>query len=170
MSRLTNLREFQQTLTKRIQGAAAGHNVKLTRLGVQGGNDFWLVELEDAAEVLAVGPITPVPLTRSWFRGLTNVRGNLFSVVDLGGFVCGEPTPLNIDARLVLINDRFQMNVALLVNRMLGLRAMDQLQRDPHPSTHTWASASFRDGEARLWHQLSMSDLVYHHDFMQVGL
>lgn len=170
MSRLTNLREFQQTLTKRIQGAAAGHNVKLTRLGVQAGKDLWLIELEDAAEVLAVGPITPVPLTRPWFRGLTNVRGNLFSVVDLGGFVNGEPTGLNIDARLVLINDRFQMNVALLVNRMLGLRAMDQLQREAQAPASAWTSATFRDAEARQWQQLSMSELVYHHDFMQVGL
>ena len=33
----------------------------------------------------------PVPLTHSWFRGVANVRGNLYSVVDFSAFQGGEP-------------------------------------------------------------------------------
>ena len=37
--------------------------------------------------MIPVPPITPVPLTRPWFRGVANVRGNLYSVVDFAAFV-----------------------------------------------------------------------------------
>ena len=41
----------------------------------------WLVRLGDAGEVVAVPPVTPVPLTRSpGIMGVANIRGNLYSV------------------------------------------------------------------------------------------
>ena len=32
-------------------------------------------------------PIANVPLTQPWFRGLANIRGNLYSVIDFAGFL-----------------------------------------------------------------------------------
>ncbi len=169
MSRLTDLREFQQDLTRRIQGAAAGQAAQPTRLGVLAGDQHWLIRLDEAAEVLAVGTIAAVPLTRSWFRGLTNVRGNLLSVIDLGQFLGAAPTPSSLDNRLVLVNERFHMHVGLLVSRMLGLRALNQLVEADNPASLPWVHHEYRDGQGCLWRELSMGELVYHPDFMQVG-
>lgn len=170
MRRLTNLRQFQQDLTRRIQGAAVGHITQPTRLGVQAGDQHWLIRLDEAAEVLAVGTIAPVPLTRPWFRGLTNVRGNLLSVVDFGQFLGAAPTPVSIETRLVLVNERFHMNVGLLVTRMLGLRALNQLVEMNAPNSEPWVDHEYQDGQGCRWRELSMGELVYHPDFMQVGL
>ena len=170
MSRLTNLRNFQQDLTRRIQGASVAHATQPTRLGVQAGDQHWLIRLDEAAEVLAVGTIAPIPLTRPWFRGLTNVRGNLLSVVDFGQFLGSAPTPISIETRLVLVNERFHMNVGLLVTRMLGLRALNQLIEMNAPNRLPWVEHEYQDGHGCRWCELSMGALVYHPDFIQVGL
>jgi twitching motility protein PilI len=169
MSRLTDLRGFQQDLTRRIQGAAAGQSAQPTRLGVLAGDQHWLIRLDEAAEVLAVGAIAAVPLTRPWFRGLTNVRGNLISVIDFGQFLGAAPTPSSLDTRLVLVNERFHTHAGLLVSRMLGLRALNQLTETDDPTSAPWIHRAYRDGQGCHWRELSMEDLVHHADFMQVG-
>lgn len=141
------------------------------RLGFQAAGELWLVRLEDAAEVVALGPVTPVPLTQTWFRGLTNVRGHLYSVVDFGHFVAGRPTANALDTRLVLVNDRFHIVAGLLVERMLGLRTPHQLEPvTPVGPAPAWALSCFRDNEARVWREIAMAELVYSNEFLNVGL
>lgn len=147
---------------------AAGASV---RLGFQAGGEHWVVRLEDAAEVVALGALTPVPLTRAWFRGLTNVRGHLYSVIDFGAFVANRPAPQSIDTRLILINDRYHVAAGLLVERMLGLRTPQQLE--PIASTGPaldWATLAYRDAEGRIWREIAMAELVYSNDFLNVSL
>jgi twitching motility protein PilI len=143
------------------------------RLGVQAAGEHWLIRLEDAAEVVAPGAVTPVPLTQAWFRGLTNIRGNLFSVIDFSAFLGGRPTPAGADVRLVMISDRYHMSAGLLVERMLGLRTAQQLQAivpSVVDKARPWTSACYRDAEGRTWREISMAELVYQNEFLNVGL
>jgi twitching motility protein PilI len=112
--------EFQTRLDKRLEQAA---EVQITaRLGLLVGHVRYLVALEDAGEILPLtGNITPVPNTRSWLLGLTNLRGVLHAVTDFSAFVGLGPTPINKDCRLLAVSNRFGINSALLVTRMLGL-------------------------------------------------
>jgi twitching motility protein PilI len=128
------------------------------------------VRLEEAGEVLPVPPIAAVPLTRPWFRGVTNIRGNLFSVVDFGAFQGGEPTLPTPDARLLLVAERYNTSAALLVTRMLGLRNLHQFEIRPAPVGRAWESVHYVDREGQIWRELSMNDLVYDNDFLQAGL
>ena len=52
------------------------------------------------SEVVPSPSILALPLTRTWFCGLSNVRGNLYSVVDLRAFLGGPPTEIGPDCRL----------------------------------------------------------------------
>ena len=154
---------------------AADSASQSARLGVQVSGELWLIRLEDAAEVVAPGAVTPVPLTRPWFRGLTNIRGNLYSVIDLSAFLGGRPTASSADTRLVMINDRYHMSAGLLVERMLGLRTMQQLQPLPVVEAdldheRPWISSRYQDSEGRNWREIGMTELVYHNDFLNVGL
>ncbi len=83
------LRDYQRELAERLRGGEGGRTS--SKLGMQVGRESWLVDLADAGEVIPVPPITPVPLTRPWFRGVTNIRGNLYSVVDFPAFLGGAP-------------------------------------------------------------------------------
>ncbi|MCL4799589.1 MAG: chemotaxis protein CheW [Burkholderiales bacterium] len=170
MAKRISLREFQQNLVRRLGEAAASTEAPSARLGVQVGAENWLLRLEEAGEVMPVPPIAPVPLTRGWYRGLTNIRGNLYGVVDLAAFQGGGETTVTPDSRLILVAERFNMASALLVSRMLGLRNIQVLERQEEQTACAWERGCYRDGEGRLWHELGMSELVYHNDFLQAGL
>ncbi len=84
----SSLREFQERLARRLAEAAGAERRGL--LGFQCGGHNWLIELAEAGEILPPPPLSAVPLTRPWFRGLANVRGSLYGVVDFAAFN-GQP-------------------------------------------------------------------------------
>src|ERR1700687_1393810 len=115
MATRPSLRDYQRELAGRLQSAASGRAA--SKLGVQVGAEAWLVDLADAGEVIPVPPVTPVPLTKSWFRGVANIRGKLYGVVDFPAFLGGAPVMPGEQTRLLLLGDRFRMGSALLVDR-----------------------------------------------------
>lgn len=167
--RRVSLREFQQDLVRRLNEAAAV-DAPLARLGVQVGPELWLVRLEEAGEVIPVPAIANVPLTRGWFRGLANIRGNLFSVIDLSAFQGGEPTAQTPDSRLLLVAERYHLNAALLVNRMLGLRNLQHFEPRPGAGELAWEAGRYADRDGQVWRELSMNELVYSEGFLQAGM
>ncbi len=169
MARRISLREFQQDLVRRLNEAAAA-DTPSARLGVQVGTELWLVRLEEAGEVIPVPQVANVPLTRAWFRGLANIRGNLFSVIDLAAYQGGEPTTVTPDSRLLLVAERYNMAAALLVNRMLGLRSVRELEAEPAAGGREWERGRFKDKDGQRWRELGMNELVYSGDFLQAGL
>ena len=168
MAARTSLRDYQRELSARLQSAGSGRAA--TKLGLQVGAESWLVDLSDAGEVIPVPPITPVPLTRPWFRGVTNIRGNLYSVVDFPAFLGGAAVALGDQARLLLLGGRFRMGSALLVDRSLGLRNLEQLQpRETGAPRSPWVRAEFGDAEGERWKELDVPQLVQLAEFLTVG-
>ena len=165
----TSLRDFQQDLVERIKGAA-DQSSSGARLGVQAGAANFLLHLEEAGEVLPLPQVTSVPLTKPWFLGLANIRGNLHSVIDLSLFIGGEPTPRRADARIMLVAERYHVNAALLISRMAGLRNVQQLTPETGAQAAPWISNSYRDAEGRMWQELAAGELVKHTDFLQAGV
>jgi twitching motility protein PilI len=167
MAARLSLREYQRELSARLQGAAANRIV--SKLGLEVADEAWLVDLADAAEVVPVPAITPVPLTRPWFKGMANIRGNLHSVVDLPAFFGHRPVEPGERARLLVVATRFRLAAALLVHGSLGLRHPSQLERRPADDT-PWIRATYADSEARHWKELDLPQLVQHPQFVAVGL
>ena len=168
MAQRISLRDYQRELAARLQSAASGRAA--SKLGLQVGADAWLVDLIDAGEVIPVPPITPVPLTRPWFRGVTNIRGNLYSVVDFPAFLGGAAVAMGDQARLLLLGERFRVGSALLVDRSLGLRGAEQLQVLPATGAGAaWLRAQYADQDGRQWKELDVAQLVQHPDFLGVG-
>jgi twitching motility protein PilI len=170
MAKKISLREFQQGLVSRIQNATEA-TVTSARLGVQAGPENWLLELTDASEVVPLPRLTPAPLTQPWFCGVANVRGNLYSVVDFSAYQGYESTPQNVDSRLLLVNNRYLSNSALLVSRMLGLRSVEDFTRLARaPDAKPWVAAEYRDKSGASWKQLDLRKLVEDPEFLQVGI
>lgn len=170
MATRTSLRDYQRELAARLQSADAGRVV--SKLGLQVAGERWLVDLTDAGEVIPVPAITPVPLTRPWFKGVASIRGNLVSVVDFGAFVGGAATVPGEQARLLLFSERFRLGSALLVERSLGLRNPEQLRRssDSGPARAPWIKAEYDDAQAAHWRELDVGQLVQDAEFLGVGV
>lgn len=170
MAKRLSLREFQEDLVRRFAEAQTGDRRAL--LGLRAGRDNWLLNLTDGGEILPVPPLASVPLTHDWFRGLANVRGTLFSVVDLAAFHGGPLTPVGGAARLLLIGVRHGVNCALLISSALGLRNPEDFQ----PGTagadteHPWIQERLRDIHDHEWLKLDVPKLLASRSFLQAGL
>jgi len=164
-----NLKEFQEALARRLRDASAVESSM--RLGLECGGQRYLLRLEEAGEVLPVPPLCPVPLTRSWFLGLANVRGNLVAVVDLAEFAGGAATARGAEARLVLFAERFGARSSLLAARMLGLKNLSGFESCGRESAPPWVRACYVDksGGAVVWRELDMGDLFANESFLQVS-
>ena len=163
----TSLRDYQRDLAERLKSAEAGRGSSM--LGLQVDDESWLVDLKEAGEVIPVPAITPVPLTRPWFKGLANIRGNLYSVVDFAAFLSRRPVPPGDHSRLLLLGERFRLGAALLVDRSLGLRNPAQLTRK-EGEPRGWSRAEYVDGEGRVWKELDLPHLAQHPDFLGAGV
>lgn len=168
MAKQISLREFQQSLAQRLREAQA-ESEPTSRLGVQTGNRFWLLKLDDAGEMLPLPEISGVPLTKPWYLGMANIRGLLASAVDFAAFMGGEPTVRTPECRLLLIADRFQSFSGLVISRMHGLKNVQVMQVTEEPADRIWVGAAYRDSEGRLWRELDMAALVTHDDFLHVA-
>ena len=167
MADKVSLRDYQRDLVERLRSTEGGRIA--SKLGVQAGSESWLVDLSDAGEVVPVPAISPVPLTRSWFKGLASIRGNLYSVVDFPAFLGGTAVTVGDQARLLLIGSRFRMGSALLVDRSLGLRKPERLRLRTGALGSPWLRAEYDDVDGRVWKELDMAQLVRHPDFLVVA-
>ena len=177
MSKRLNLREYQQNLIDQLQAKNLS-SARVSTLGVQIGGQNWLVDMVDVSEVLPVPVLTVVPSTKSWFRGVANVRGNLYGVVDIAGYqqvgadlrsqtgtgAGSGQTPKNINNRILLVAGRFAFNVALLVDNVLGLRDT----RNWHQN-QAFGQIEYRDEQDGVWQKLDVSALLGQAEFLQIG-
>ena len=123
------LRAFQSRLASRLQEArTSGAGAAWLAVDVSGSN--YLFPLNHAGEIFPWTPVQSVPHARDWFLGVANLRGGLFGVVDLASFVAGRAPAMRSDAtraesRLVALNAVLEVNCALLIDRLSGLRSME---------------------------------------------
>lgn len=164
MAKRFSLREFQQNVLNRLQQQEA-LGVHASTLGVQVGKDYWLVEMGDISEVLPPPPMTPVPLTKPWYHGVANIRGNLYSISDLAVFLGQPETVQDGQNRVLLVNPKFAFSAGLLVTRVLGLRDATNWQR-----TESAEGVDYQDDRGRTWHQLDVSKLLQQPEFLQIGI
>jgi twitching motility protein PilI len=171
-TRRTRLREFQAQLVERMQAVRSGAQEHVSQLGVMIGHSRWLLNLQEAGEIVSVGTITKVPLTQEWFLGLTNIRGNLISVVDFANFQGLPATSVDKECRIVAFAPALSFNSALLVSRVMGLRNMAEMEPQPAPenSVAPWSARRYVDRESQVWTELSLSFIVQDPQFLHVGL
>jgi len=168
MAAKLSLRDYQLELSGRLQRAQTDSRVA-SKLGLEVGGAVWLLDLTEAGEMIPVPPISAVPLARPWFRGVANIRGNLYSVTDFAAFLGGEATAITDQARLLLISDRFRAGCALLVGRSLGLRKSGELEPRPGGAGSRWTRAEYTDAEGKRWRELNVPALVRDPEFLDVS-
>ena len=116
-----SLQAFQQRLSAKILAAQAQSSMELLRLHVRVQGRSMLLALPETNQVVEPGTLLSVPLTQPWLMGLTSVRGELTSVIDLGlwmGWGAAVATPAS---RWVILAASLGAPCAIAVDAVLGL-------------------------------------------------
>lgn len=165
----TRLRQYQEELLERMQAARTSNGARANQLGVEIGGAGYLIELTETGEIVPVPQLASVPLTRPWYLGLANIRGNLVGVVDLARYLAHEDagdtqgtrtTTTPGLSRLVTFSPTLAFPCALLAGRVYGLRQAADMER---------ADGRLRDADGNEWTPLSLAGLVAEERFLQVG-
>lgn len=164
MSKRLNLRDFQQGLIDRLQVRDVSE-ARVSTLGVQISGRNWLVEMGDVSEVLPLPPLTLVPFTKPWFRGVANVRGNLYSVIDMAAYEHSGVASGDITNRVLLVAGKYAINAALLVDCVLGLRDARSWRQSEGIDKQT----EYHDESGTSWRKLDVHGLVEQAEFLQIG-
>jgi twitching motility protein PilI len=175
MAKREALRELQARLATRLQ-AARTEGVQASWLAVESGGGKFLFPLSQSGEIFPFSATQPVPYTREWFLGVANLRGGLYGVVDLASYVGGQSPVQRSDARraesrLVAFNAALEVNCALLIDRLAGLRNMDAFASSgpPPEGAPDYFGTGFTDNNGAYWQEINLQALSQQPQFLSIG-
>jgi twitching motility protein PilI len=169
------LRELQTRLAERMQQARSQQRGQ-SWLAVECRGQGFLLPLEQAGEIFPVSSVTPVAHAHGWFLGVANLRGGLHGVVDLARFLgMGDASREagRDQARWVALGATAGLNCALQVDRLLGLRSVEQLTQHADASNAArpaFARAQWADAQQRVWQALDLAALASDEHFLSVAV
>lgn len=168
-SRKTNLVEFQRRLNEQLEANLSSDRV-LSWMAFSAAQTNWLINIGDTRE------IAPYPdssfrfdVTKNWVLGIGNFRGNIHTMVDFSLFLGGAPSQINMNTRALLVHNKFDTNIALVVPQVFGLKKMDSLTRKPGAQkSSVWVNEVFEDDKGVKWEFLDVQGLVSSREMMEV--
>ena len=167
------LRELQSRLAEKLKVARTQERGR-SWLAVECGGHGFLFPLQEAGEIFPFAPAMPVPYTARWFLGVANLRGRLHGVVDLAGFLGVRTQQQELGREqswFVAFNNDLNINCAVMVDRLAGLRSLEQLtvQSDDGQVRPTFVGVHYRDENGRLWRELNLAALANEAAFLKIA-
>jgi twitching motility protein PilI len=171
------LKALQHRLAERLRLA---RELPPTRnwLAVETAGHGFLLPLAHASEIFPTVPLQSVPHCQAWLLGIGNLRGQLHAVIDLAAFL-GLTRPVRAaraaegkaTGNLVAMGNTLQINAALLVDKLLGIRRPDEVKPvqgsgtgRPHFVVREW-----QDAHGRTWYELDLAALAADEVFLKVA-
>ncbi len=169
------LRELQTRLASRL-AAARTEGVQPSWLALESGGSCYLFPLAQSGEIFPFSPPQPVPYTLPWFLGVSNLRGGLYGVIDLAAFVADAQPVMRSDAmraqsRLVALNPLLEVNCALLIDKLAGLRNLDAFTSSceaPQGSPDYFGSG-YTDAAGTYWQEVNLQVLSQQPRFLAIS-
>ena len=169
------IRDLQTRLAERLQ-IARTEGVAASWLAVEAGGSKYLFSLSQAGEIFPWVNTQPVPYTQDWFVGVANLRGGLFGVVDLACYVTGRaPQAKNdmarTDSRLVAFNSALEVNCALLIDKLAGLRNQEAFTDflEKSPDAPDFFGHQYIDAQGATWQEINLQLLAQQAHFLTIG-
>ena len=169
------LRELQSRLASRLQ-AARSEGVQAAWLAVEAAGSKYLFPLNQSGEIFPFAATQGVPYTHPWFLGVANLRGGLFGVVDLASYVSGQAPAQRSDAgrtesRLVALNALLDVNCALLIDRLAGLRNTDAFiaSNDAPEGSPEYFGSGYTDASGTYWQEINLQALSQQPQFLSIS-
>jgi twitching motility protein PilI len=168
------LRELQTRLAQRLQTARA-EGVGASWLGVEFGGGKYLFPLSHSGEIFPWAATQAVPYTRPWYLGVANLRGGLYGVVDMASYIHGgQPSSRSElarnESRLVALNSALDVNCALLIERLAGLKSAQSFVdlADSAPDAPAYMGKRLIDPQGASWQEINLQQLSQQSEFLTI--
>ena len=176
MANRAAIRELQSRLATRLK-AARTEGGSVSWLAVRAGGTHYLFPLVQSGEIFPMGALQRVPYCKAWFRGVLNLRGGLFGVVDLAAFIAGGQVPVRSElaaseASVITFHTALEINGALLVDALAGLRNLESFTRADAPPTGapSYFGNRYTDAHGTFWQEINLQTLAQMPDFLTIGI
>ncbi len=169
------IRELQTRLASRLQ-AARDEGLSISWLAVKAGGANYLLPLAQSGEIFPASGLQVVPYAQPWFRGVVNLRGGLYGVVDLALFIASESGAAPVAAEagsellVVTLNPALEVNCALQVGALAGLRNPDAFTavHAPAAGAPAWFGKAFDDAQGQRWQEINLQTLSQQPRFLLI--
>jgi twitching motility protein PilI len=169
------IRELQTRLADRLQ-IARTQGVAPSWLAVEASGKKYLFPMTQSGEIFPWVATQAVPYTQSWFLGVANLRGGLFGVVDLASYVSGQSTSMKSEfalkeSRLVALNSALDINCALLIDRLAGLRNQEAFSdfSEKAPDAPDYFGNQYIDKSGQSWQEINLQLLAQQAHFLTIS-
>ncbi len=169
------LQEIEQRCLAHAIGLPQQEEIKSTSLaiGFRIGELKMVTPVDEVTELLTYPSLSRIPGTKTWVRGIANVRGNLLPVMDLQDYLTKQSTELTIKSRVLVVNHDGVFS-GLLVDEVLGLRHFqDEERKNKLPEVDnfikSYLSGSYQQ-DTEEWGIFSMHALAKSPLFLQVAV
>ena len=132
--------------------------------------------LGQSGEIVPLTQLQPVPYSLDWFRGVVNIRGGLFGVVDLAGFIAvsggvARHEPGVAEPSVVTLNALLEVNCALQIDTLSGLRGPDAfVSSKPAPAdAPAYFGNQFFDATGEQWQEINLRTLSQTPQFLSIS-
>lgn len=166
------LRELQVRLASRLQAAKTEDLSVSSWLAVESAGQSYLLPLGHAGEIFPWSVVQAVPYTQPWFMGVANLRGTLAGVIDLAVFLGVARTQQSLaETSLVALNAALNVNVALLVDRLAGLRGTEAFvsSEPPAEGAPAFFGSTYLDASGARWQELNLQALSQDAAFLSIS-
>lgn len=143
--------EQQQILKKRAAFFADNHlsensvSEQIEILEFQLGNESYAIESNSIREVVHLKNYSPIPGTPDYVTGLTSLRGNIYSIIDLKKLFHLPDNGLTDLNKLILIHSG-ELELAILADRITEMKQIHKKDIKPSGPTQSVISGKYING------------------------
>lgn len=119
------------------------------------GEEVFGIEIRYVTEIIGIQPINPIPESPEYIKGIINLRGKIFPVIDMR-LKFRKPPVEYTDRTCIIVIETKAFSIGLIVDRVAEVLTMDDGDIVPPPDA--WAGAGRRylsgigkvDGQVKL--------------------
>lgn len=171
------IRELQARLARRLQEAHT-QDASATWLAVQAGGRGYLLPLVQSGGIYPLGTVQFVPYVRSWFKGVVNIRGGLYGVVNMADFLADKAEPESeqpgvLEPKIVVtFNESLEINCALQIDSLMGLRGAGAFKEKAAPEVQAaqYFADRFVDENGCEWQEINLRALSCCPRFLNIAV
>ncbi len=168
---LTDIATRNSRITKELPLQESSEN-QWRGIGFRLGKQKFIAPMVEVDEILYIQSCTRVPGVKQWVNGITNIRGRLLTIIDLGSYF-GRKSSESIRSSRVLAVKYDDFYCGVVVDEVLGMQTFAQGSAKSDVEIDECYRPFIKGGfeqNKECWAIFSLFDLVQTPEFLQVAV